>query len=96
MVDDKRILKFLGDEMTIRLRGLKDVKELRFYWFSKKRICIQFSETLLPEVWMKEGGPTLKLFEMDKIQQMVDWLTANGAKEIKKPKPYKPSRSIYD
>ena len=92
---DQLIINRLADDMTIRLRPT-DLANLRFYYFSKTRICVNYFDTLLPEVWAKNNGPTLKAMGLTTVQELGQWLLSHGVKEIKKPKPYRAPMPIYD
>lgn len=92
---DADIIRFIADAMTIRLKP-SDMGEIRFYMHSRTRICITKFDTLLPEVWISNKNTMLERFGFVTVQDLANWLVASGAKQIKKPKPYRAPLPIYD
>ena len=92
---DVKIISCIGKWMTIRIRH-SDIGGLRFYMHSRVRICITMFDTLLPEVWAKDGGPTLTEMGLGSVQELAQWLLTNGARQVKKPRPLRRVIPIYD
>ncbi len=99
-MENKEIFKCIGDEMTVRLNW-RTPKHLRFYIYRKTRICITVFDTLLPEVWYRNGSESLARLGYTDVNKLGEMLVSYGAKQIKAPAPRRRSdrygyNSIYD
>lgn len=95
--DMASVCKNLELQMTVRV-GPKgyDFPDLRFHFHSKTRLVVEIFDTLLPQAFYANFGENLLSTGAATIQDLAEFLQANGAREKKKPKPYKSSPPLYD
>lgn len=85
--------KLFVDATTCRFGKFSD---LEFYMHSKVRICVRVSQSLGPEFWATDGGKNQRATGCADVQELGNWLAMQGARRIKKPRPFRALRSIYD
>lgn len=91
MAKDK-VLRYVEERMTIRL-GKRDLPDLRFYRYSATRYVVLLSQSSFPLVWL---GPLAVADLNMSLDEIIAHLVKLGAKEMKKPKPYRAPLPYYD
>jgi hypothetical protein len=92
---DRKVFSTIAKWMTCSSRHVER-ELLQFYRSSKVRVCVTIFDSLLPELWVKDGGPRLEEMGLNSLDEFVEWLLDHGAREYKRPKKAKYLTSVYD
>lgn len=98
-VNDQAIWDELANQMTTRIDPSHPetqdwIQNYLRYYTSGNRVYVQdYDDTGMPEArFAKQEYQELGITP----QEFISWLERQGVKKMKKPKPYKSTRSMYD